>query len=116
VIFQSRRAENRHNSVTGELVHRAAVAPDLAGRYSVELPGIEPAALPGNMPSELPVRSVSVRFSPAHYLRFRSRFLTASRAESSFIRVRSYRSTAVRRHLMAVVSDAIRERIEPNSA
>jgi site-specific DNA recombinase len=30
----------------------------------VELPGIEPVALPGNMRSELPVRSVSFRFIP----------------------------------------------------
>ena len=30
----------------------------------VELPGIEPDAPPGNMPSELPVRSISFRFSP----------------------------------------------------
>ncbi len=41
--------------------------------FLVELPGIELAALPGDMPFELPVRSVSVRFSPARYLRFRSR-------------------------------------------
>jgi hypothetical protein len=37
----------------------------------VELPGIETDALPGNMLSELPVRSVSVRLSTSHYLRFR---------------------------------------------
>jgi hypothetical protein len=37
----------------------------------VELPGIEPAALPGNMPPDLPLRSISVRFSPVRYLRFR---------------------------------------------
>jgi hypothetical protein len=47
--------------------------------FVVELPGIEPASLPGNLPSELQVRSVSVRFIPARYLRFRSRVLTASR-------------------------------------
>jgi hypothetical protein len=47
---------------------------------NVELPGIEPASLRGNMPSELPVRSISVRFNPSRYLRFRSRVLTASRA------------------------------------
>ena len=45
----------------------------------VELPGIEPVSLPGNMPSELQIRSVSVRFSPTRYLRFRSRVLTPSR-------------------------------------
>ena len=48
--------------------------------FLVELPGIEPDALPGLLPSELPFRSVSFRFSPARYLRFRSRVLTASRA------------------------------------
>ena len=48
-------------------------------RSSVELPGIEPAALPGNMPFELRFRYVAFRFSPARYLRFRSRVLTASR-------------------------------------
>jgi hypothetical protein len=42
----------------------------------VELPGIEPDGLPGNMPSELPVHSVSFRFSPARYLRIRFRVLT----------------------------------------
>jgi hypothetical protein len=52
----------------------------LTSAFSVELPGIEPDALPGNMLPELPVRSVSVRFSPALYLRVRSRVLTASRA------------------------------------
>jgi hypothetical protein len=52
--------------------------PDL--RVLVELPGIEPAALPGLLPSELPVRAVSFRFAPVRYLRFRSRVLTASRA------------------------------------
>jgi hypothetical protein len=47
--------------------------------YSVvELPGIETDALPGNMPPELPVRSVSIQFRPAGYLRFRFRVLTAS--------------------------------------
>src|SRR6516162_7810148 len=50
-----------------------------ASSFSVELPGIEPAALPGHMPSELRFRYVSVRFGPARYLRFRSRALTASR-------------------------------------
>jgi hypothetical protein len=44
----------------------------------VELPGIETDALPGNMPSELPVRSVSFHFGPVRYLRFRFRVLTAS--------------------------------------
>jgi len=46
----------------------------------VELPGIEPDALPGLLPYELRFRSVSVPFSPVRYLRFRSRVLTASSA------------------------------------
>jgi hypothetical protein len=32
----------------------------LTSIFSVELPGIEPDALPGNLGSELPVRSISV--------------------------------------------------------
>ena len=44
----------------------------------MELPGIEPELLPGEMLAELPFRSVPVRFSPAHHLRFRFRVLTAS--------------------------------------
>jgi hypothetical protein len=52
----------------------------LTSTFSVELPGIEPAALPGLLPSELPVRYVSFPFSPARSLRFRSQVLTASRA------------------------------------
>ena len=48
----------------------------------VELPGIEPELLPGIMPSELLFRYVSFRFSPARYLRFRSRVLTASRVNT----------------------------------
>jgi hypothetical protein len=39
--------------------------------FFLELPGIEPAALPGDMHYELQLRSVSFRFGPAHYLRFR---------------------------------------------
>jgi hypothetical protein len=47
--------------------------------FLVELPGIEPDALPELLPSELPVRYVSFRFSSARYVRFRSRVMTASR-------------------------------------
>jgi hypothetical protein len=36
----------------------------------VELPGIEPECLPGNMHSELQFRSGSIRFSPVRYLLF----------------------------------------------
>jgi hypothetical protein len=45
----------------------------------VELRGFEPLLLPAEIRFELPVRSVSVRLTPARYLRFRSRVLTASR-------------------------------------
>jgi hypothetical protein len=45
----------------------------------VELPGIEPELLPGKMHSGLLFRYVSFPFSPARYLRFRFRVLTASR-------------------------------------
>ena len=38
--------------------------------FFVELPGIEPELLPGEMLSELQFHYVSVRFSPARYLRF----------------------------------------------
>src|SRR5271169_6860216 len=51
--------------------------------FSVELPGIEPDDLPGLLPSELPVRSVSFRFGPLRYLRFRFRALTPSRAATN---------------------------------
>jgi hypothetical protein len=54
----------------------------LTSTFFVELPGIEPAALPGEMPLELALRYVSLRFSPSRYLRLRSRVLTASRAVS----------------------------------
>jgi hypothetical protein len=47
--------------------------------FLVELPGIEPAALPGKIASDLPVRSVSFRLSTSRYLQFRSRVLTSSR-------------------------------------
>jgi len=72
-----------------------AFGPDL--HVLVELPGIETDALPGNMPSELRFRSVSVPFSPVRYLRFRSRVLTASRASTrgrAFHEAREFRATA----------------------
>jgi len=66
--------------------HGSGIAGTVSGRFKplnstsvVELPGIEPVCLPGNMPSELPVQSRSFRFSPVEYLRFRFRVLTASR-------------------------------------
>jgi hypothetical protein len=62
----------------------ATVSKRKKGRISaalfVELPGIETDALPGNLGSELPVRSISVEFGPARYLRLCFRVLTASRA------------------------------------
>jgi hypothetical protein len=50
--------------------------------FSVELPGIETAALPGLLASEQAIRSVWFRFLPVNYLRFRSGVLPASRALS----------------------------------
>jgi hypothetical protein len=44
----------------------------------VELPGIETDALPGNLGSERPVRSIEVQLSTARYLRFRFQVLAAS--------------------------------------
>ena len=52
----------------------------LTSIFSVELPGIEPVALPGLLPAELQFHSASFRFSPARHLSFHSRGLTASRA------------------------------------
>jgi hypothetical protein len=51
----------------------------LTSLFSVELPGIEPAAPPGLLASEQQFRSASLRFVPAGYLRLRSQALTASR-------------------------------------
>ncbi len=56
----------------------------LTSTFSVELPGIEPEPLPGKMHSELRFRYISFRLSPARYLRFRFRVLTASRAATHF--------------------------------
>ncbi len=55
----------------------------LTRSFVVELPGIETEHLPGIMHSELVFRYVSFPFSPARYLRFRFRVLTASRAGTS---------------------------------
>ena len=52
----------------------------LAGVSYVELRGFEPLPLAAEMPYDLQVRSVSFQFSPARYLRFCFRVLTASRA------------------------------------
>jgi hypothetical protein len=61
--------------------------------YSVELPGIEPACLPGNLPSERQFRSGSFHFSPAGYVRLCFRVLTPSRAVDS-VRSLIYRYSA----------------------
>ncbi len=45
--------------------------------------GLEPPRLPGKTPVYLRFRSVSFQFSPARYLRFCFRVLTASRAVAS---------------------------------
>jgi hypothetical protein len=62
--------------------------------FSVQLPGIETDALPGNMTPDLPVRSRSVRFSTARYLRFRFQVLTASRPVQVFTTVEKGTSNA----------------------
>ena len=51
----------------------------LTSTFSVELPGIEPDALPGLLSFQLQFRYVSFRFVTVRYLRLRSRVLTASR-------------------------------------
>jgi hypothetical protein len=62
----------RHQRLASELrfLSEANFGP-LTSTFSVELPGIEPAALPGQMPSEPQFRYISFQFSPAHHLRFR---------------------------------------------
>jgi CubicO group peptidase (beta-lactamase class C family) len=52
-------------------------------QLQVHTAGFPDAALPGILASELPIRSVSFRFSPACYLRIRFRVLTTSRAGAS---------------------------------
>ena len=66
--------------LSDDAIETASVQVTHSGVAQVELPGIEPELLPGSMPSELQFRYVTIRFSPARYLRFRSRVLTASRA------------------------------------
>jgi hypothetical protein len=51
----------------------------LTSIFSVALPGIEPAALPGKMRPELTVRYVWFPFGPVRYPRGSFRVLTASR-------------------------------------
>jgi hypothetical protein len=53
----------------------------LTSTFSVELPGIEPEALPGLLRSELLFRYITFPFSPVRYLRIHSRVLTASRED-----------------------------------
>jgi hypothetical protein len=52
--------------------------------FMVELRRFAPQLLPAEIPLDLQIRSVSFRFVPARYLRFRSRVLTASRAATDF--------------------------------
>jgi hypothetical protein len=51
-----------------------------ASHFPVELRGLEPLPQPDKTPIYLQVYYVSFRFSPARYLRFCFRVLTASRA------------------------------------
>ena len=57
----------------------------LLGIPRVELRGFEPLRLPAEIQFDLQVRSISVRFSPAGYLRFCFRVLTASRVIAPFL-------------------------------
>jgi len=47
-----------------------ATAQTHTSAFPVELPGIEPASLPGNLPSELQVHSVSFQLVPVITCRF----------------------------------------------
>ena len=71
----------------------------------VELPGIEPVSLPGQMPSEMRLRYVSFQFVPAEYLQVSVRLLTPSRGITTLpahqVHLASPRSTA---------ANALRER------
>jgi hypothetical protein len=53
-------------------------------RAMIEITLLGTVAQPGKTQVYLQVRSVSVRFIPARYLRFCSRVLTASRAATHF--------------------------------
>ena len=56
----------------------------LTSIFLVELPGIEPASLPGQMPSEMRFRYVSFQFVPGEYLQVSVRLLTPSRGITTF--------------------------------
>jgi hypothetical protein len=75
--------------------HMCTMSRDIA---LVELRGFEPPRLPGKTPVYLRFRSVSFQFSPARYLRFCSRVLTASRAIITNTRPGSGRDPSADRH------------------
>ena len=54
--------------------------------FVVELPGIEPDALPGNMPSEVPVRYASIQFGPHSLLAVSFSGLDGVEGESQLFR------------------------------
>src|SRR5271166_3065048 len=56
-----------------------SIGPIPDSSHTVGEGGLEPLSLPAETPSDLQVHSVSFRFSPARYLRFCFRVLTASR-------------------------------------
>jgi hypothetical protein len=71
----------------------------------VELRGFEPLLLPVEIPFDLQVHSVSFRFSPARYLRFRSRVLTASKDRMALV-IRTTATQRAKRSLRCACRDA----------
>lgn len=62
-----------------------AAASALTCFFTVELPEIEPATLPGFLAAELPVRCISFPFSPAGHPRLWFGSSTASRVVNLFL-------------------------------
>jgi hypothetical protein len=52
------------------MVEKAGQALGLTWIFSVELPGIAPVSLPGDMHAELQLHYISIQLSPAPYLWF----------------------------------------------
>jgi len=86
----------------------------LTSTFSVELPGIEPVALPGLLLPELPVRSDSAQFSTTRYLRFRSRALTASRASAALVAAGVFVSATVYASSDRLICDERSKRSHPD--
>src|ERR1700758_550937 len=78
-----RRAQT--NNLDATLIGRKLVRPNGSDQLFVWSAGNRTRRSTWALPSELPVRSVSVRFVPVRYLRFRFRALTASRAGAALV-------------------------------